>query len=333
MENPYYKNFRSQPWIQKIAEKRKWTICDNTKMPIDMFVLQYRHAICGANSEKPWSLLTLDEVHKIVPDQANFDFYMQGVLDGIVVLDIEPDCPEQIKQNLLKLPALYCEESMSGKGIHMVFPYPHKIAAKIPNIQSKVVLKPKHKWYEILLYHYVTFTGREIKHTPTKSIDHFNKLFKGLAIQKIKHDQNRHNIEISIEDIQELEPKGCPVLNDILYYIKNEASHRSKTPADYGNDLSTYEYYHMAYLDHKLESILKISYIDDGIKATKPLSLAERAWCVYTAGSKFLPYRDKHEVYKKYNDIRVPWLLYLSLKAIENNENQRLAGLKGETNE
>lgn len=330
MQNPYFEEFRKQPWVQKIADKPKWTICDNTKMPVDMFMIEYRQTICGAKTDKAWSLDTLDNVHRIVPNLANFDFNLQGILDDIVVLDIEPSCPERVKRNLLKLPSLYCEESMSGKGIHMVFPYPHDIAVEIPDIQNRVVLKPKHKWYEILINHFVTFTGREMPHTPTKSPENFRKLFRKLALSQKKRSPNGSgiNVDIEIENIQELEPKYFPALDDVLMYLRADAERRTKTPEDYNDDMSTFEYNHMAFLDHRLDSILKVSDIADAINATRPLSLTERAWCVYTAGAEFLPYREKHDSHRMCKDVRVPWLLYEAIKAVTNNEEQKIRNQK-----
>lgn len=314
MINPYYADFRKQSWLQKLATKEKWTICDNEKVPIDVFGVKYLNQIFGAKMDRPYALDTLDELYDAIPDLSNFDFYLQAPMDNIVVLDIEPSCPERIKQNLLQWPAIYCERSMSGKGIHMVFPYPDDLAIEIPNIASKVVLKPDHKYYEILLNHFVTFTGDVIPHTPTKTMEPFRKLFRSLGLKKSKK-QSGGPLDIQIENIEELKPKDCPVLDDILNYLEHEAGRRDKTPADYHDDMSTYEYCHMLYLNRRLNSILKISYINDVIK-NRPFTINERSWCVYQIGAKTLPGRKKHTTTRNCGSIRVPWLMYVAMNAI-----------------
>ena len=88
--------------------------------------------------------------------------------DDIVILDIEPDCPDDEKADFLALPWIYAETSVSGRGLHLVFPAP----ASHPEIRlGKTKLKPDNRNdYEILLNHYITFTMCPVTHDPNRSI-------------------------------------------------------------------------------------------------------------------------------------------------------------------
>ena len=121
--------------------------------------------------------------------------------EDYLFLDIEPKCPYNIKKHLLQLPYVYGETSMSGKGIHLLIPKPNNIN-DYPDALIKTQLKEDHGYYELLVNHYATFTGKEIP-LPTKVNDFTEKLYKSLAQNAIatKSIELMDSEEIDIDDI------------------------------------------------------------------------------------------------------------------------------------
>ena len=199
--NPFYQDFIKHPFIQTIANKKCWTVSDNKKRPIDMIEFRDNHIVKGAIFSNEKSLVDLYELNTILPNAANYAFYLEADEDNFVVLDIEPSCPDNIKSEFLKMNPLYIETSMSGKGIHMIFEYPKHIMEKYPNAFNKSVFRGENHEYEILIdHHYVTFTGRQIPFTPNENPASFEDLFEKLA-----KDQ-KPTAEKAELDIKEMQP-------------------------------------------------------------------------------------------------------------------------------
>ena len=147
-----------------------------------MIEFRDNHIVKGAIFSNEKSLVDLYELNTILPNAANYAFYLEADEDNFVVLDIEPSCPDNIKSEFLKMNPLYMETSMSGKGIHMIFEYPKHIMEKYPNAFNKSVFRGENHEYEILIdHHYVTFTGRQIPFTPNENPASFEDLFEKLA--------------------------------------------------------------------------------------------------------------------------------------------------------
>ena len=155
---PEYELFIKNPFIASISYNEKWTISTNKKMPVDMFQLIYKNKISGAAFKDNTTLTTLHNIHSHIPNAANFAYYLDTRIDGFVILDIEPSCPEDIRNQLLTMDWIYGEKSMSGKGIHLVFPLPDSFY-DYPDALKKTAFIHKDRIYEILLNHYVTFTA------------------------------------------------------------------------------------------------------------------------------------------------------------------------------
>lgn len=161
--------FYGNPAIGTLADAARWTVSGRLgdpggtgKVPIDMRALLDIGRVRGAWTIGEECLVTLRELTERLPDAANHAFYLRAQTDGLMVVDIEPDCPAEIAANLLGLPGLiYTETSMSGRGYHLMTALPenfydHAVAS------SKRVLREEHGWYELLLDHWVTFTRRPV---------------------------------------------------------------------------------------------------------------------------------------------------------------------------
>lgn len=306
--DPYliFPEFYNNPLIQRIKNIPKWTISDKNKRPIDMRALKDYGEIRGAEHTDQNSLMTLPELCDFMPTATNHAFYLDALTDGFVVLDVEPKCPEEIKRKMLSLPYLYGEVSMSGKGLHLIFLLPECIK-DYPVAQKKVVFREENGYYEILLNHYVTFTRRAI--SPYFNIsdktneNSFINLFRKMASEQI----DVHRDDICIDS---MEPDAIPMQGFILDMLAHQ--HYRKTPGDFSNDMSKYEYAYIGFLYYNLKMLLKVDVIQ---KESHCYTDQEKAWLLYYAAQDKVPYRAKHEE-RRYG---LPWLLYLCQEVIAKN--------------
>lgn len=289
--NPFYNGFINHPFIQSIAHEKLWTISDINKRPIDMVEFANSHKIIGATYSNDKSLVDLATLNQLIPNAANYAFYLNAPKNKFVVLDIEPSCPDNKKQEFLRMKPLYMETSMSGKGIHMIFEYPADIIEKYPDAQNKIVFRGENHSYEILINHYVTFTGRQL---PIPEIDNplsFRDLFETLASNQ---KPSATKADIQIDDMEPVETEQLPKLMSLL---RNAMNQYKKTPDDFkkengrDNDTSRYEYAVVGYMYRKLQDILKVQ----AIAAEHEYTFEEQIWIMYQLIYDYIEPRAKHE--------------------------------------
>ena len=306
--DPYliFPEFYNNPLIQRIKNISKWSVSDKNKRPIDMHKLKDYGEIRGAEFTDDRSLMTLTELCDFMPDATNHAFYLDALTDGFVVLDVEPKCPDEIKQKMLSLPYLYGEVSMSGKGLHLVFLLPECIN-DYPAALKKIVFKEENGYYEILLNHYVTFTRRAITpyfNIPDKSNENaFIDLFRQMASEQ----KEVHRDDVYVNG---MEPKDIPMQGFILDMLSHQ--HYRKTPKDFAGDMSKYEYAHIGFLYYNLKMLLKVDMIQ---KENYNYTEQEKAWLLYYVAQDKIPYRAKHDELR----YGLPWLLYLCQEVIAKN--------------
>ncbi len=301
---PNYQAFVANETIQTLTDKEKWTVVTNQKKPIDMYSLILSGRLEGARWQDECSLVTFSKLYQMFPYATNYTYFLDAITDNIVVLDIEPTCPTEIKNKMLQMDnILYAETSMSGKGIHLVFALPKNILKKYPDSQTKNVFKDKeNNYYEILLTHYISFTGNlielpEIDKNDTNRMS-FETLFETLASeQKI----SKHLSEDAVDHISKPDTIHTEFLLEKLkecgkYYEKRTDVNKS--------DGSAYEFGFGCHLYRQVYQLLQISYIKD-LHAYKK---EELAWFIYTVMETSIPFRPKHEEVRN----GLPWLLYLT---------------------
>lgn len=302
-KNPFFDSFFSHPFIQTLTAKKQWSISDNKKRPIDLVEYQTTGRIIGAIYSNEKSLVDLMTLNKILPNAANYAFYLDAFIDKFVVLDIEPTCPENVKNQFMRMQPLYSEVSMSGKGIHMVFPFPEHIMQKYPDAQNKIVFRGENHEYEILINHYVTFTGRQIAIPKTEHPLSFEDLFEKLAAHQ-KPTATATDIEIN-----EMEPVETKELPKLIALLRAAMNRYSKTPDDFKkdngveNDTSRYEYAVIGYMYTNLKQILKVQ----SIAKEHTYTLEEQIWIMYQIIYDYIPKRAKH------NELRGgrPYIVFL----------------------
>lgn len=296
-----YLSFYQSKFVQDIAHNKKWTITTlDKKKPLDMYGLKYEQKIYGALYTNELSLISLPDLCELVPNATNNTYFLDALVDKYVILDIEPKCPQAIKEQLLKLPYIYGETSMSGNGYHLVFPLPDCLY-NYPIAMNKVVMKEEHGYYEILLNHYVTFTRNTIQ--PATGNESFEEFFENMA--KEQKETKRADIDITIE------PENIPHKDTImsqLLDIGDPNACYSKSVADFHDDMSKYEYGLIGFHHYKLKNLIRVLSESDG----STYSDNDKAWILYEVAQELLEHRDKHDSARD----GLPWLLYLSQEII-----------------
>lgn len=316
MPNPNLMKFARTDVARQLKNNHRWTISEKKK-PLNIHALLNRMGFYGAETHDQNCLTTMDGIlkHPQLCITSTITYYLDADLDNLVILDIEPDCPETLRNQFLKMPCLYAEWSMSGKGIHMVFEYPYDILEKYEAAKEKIVMKGEHKYYEILMQHYVTFTGNTegLKFCYGKDQQEFRRLFEKLA-KKQKPSKTRDlNLNI-LEPQQNIHDEiKLDVLDRILYLLKIsvEGFHNTKNKERYEYDESRYEFAFLGHVFYNLEQILK----SDTIKKTCTLTEEQKARIVYEMALRQLPFREKH------NEIRkgLPWLYFETTQVMAKN--------------
>lgn len=315
-----YSKFINHPFIQQHKDKPKWTVStmNGTKMPCDMLDLMTRDVIRGADFYDEQSLTTLAKVDNVFFQRTgspapNHTFYLEAAMDGFCILDIEPTCPEDLKNQLLQMDYIYGEVSMSGKGYHLVFPLP-ECYMEYESATQKPALKDGDKNYEILLNHFCTFTGVVID-PPVNPQNSFEDLYRKLAQQAKEIEKQKEIIIHSLEERPDTEHAG-----EILVLLNNAAKQWKKTPEDFRDtakgqpDMSRYEWACAAFLRCKLNSILRIS----DIQREHTYTDEEQAYFLYEILKDKLPHRPKHDTFRgSIGGMKLPWLGYLVKSVIE----------------
>lgn len=306
---------KQNPVFQVLGKYPRWTVSTKEKQPFSlkrtMRTCRFSLACCDAD------LMTLDKVEQNFPNENKICYHVNAFDDGIVVLDIEPTCPDDVKQELFKLPDLYRETSMSGKGVHMILPFRYQtLCDNMPKIKS--VMKEKHGWYELLLSHYVTFTGKTLQHNNTTQDPDFNAdIYDNFLIELAKqHQESIDYRSISEWDadhetthLEHIMTRSC-----VDYYGQ---SYNKSLETDFNGDNSRYE----ASIGVTLAFYLKNRYMNSEafVRFCKshqidPNSVDDNllTYAIYNAYQVLLKHRAKHDTIRNHR----PWLFYQAEYAI-----------------
>lgn len=297
-----FPDFYENEFVKTIAASQKWTVSDNTKRPIDMYILINEQKVWGMSFDRGHNpLVDLETLCDVLPSATNNAYYLDALIDKYVVLDVEPKCPDIIKQQLLRLPYIYGETSMSGKGYHLVFALPEDLVEKYPVIKQKLVLKEDHGYYEILMNHMVTFTRNVLPATDDKEdISVFENVFEMLAMNARETVSAANQVtatDISTDDIPYYD-RLMTILRSVKY---------NKTSNDFYGDMSKYEFGATAFYFRSLMKLLKNNTYKDHTYTDEEIAVI-----LYKLTSEKLPYREKHDQTRN----NMPWLLYVATSLI-----------------
>lgn len=298
--------FASNPAVAALAPARRWTVSDpQDKKPLDLVriiasrrgeVPPYEPSIVGAKHRDHRCLVDLDTLTSQLegPETtlANLAFFLDASLDGLAMVDIEPDCPPEVARRLLRtIPALMIEESMSGRGYHMLVKLPAAYRNH-PDAAQKPALRHPEGHYEILLHHYATFTRRVLSIEQQPDQQALESLYDELASYarpSLRFDEIAdvtHKPDIAYEDRR---------LNHICRI------HISRTPEDFNHDMSRYEFSVMMALARRARAT----------GGFEDLPENQVTWLTYAAAQQVLEHRDKHDGFRN----GMPYLLHEAAKA------------------
>lgn len=287
-----FPSFYANSAIQLLADQSRWSVSDNEKMPIDMRELMTTGRLWGAREISETCLVTLDELTEALPTAANNAFHLQAQTDGLLVLDIEKNCPPEIAAELLGISeTLYSELSMSGLGYHILLPLPPNFW-DYPIATSKKVLREEHGYYEILLDHWVTFTRNEVPMERYTGPDEnelpeapeWADLYASLAVLAV----DTPTIKLDINAEKPLIPKEDKIID-----LMTRQPHK-RDLAKFHGDFSRWEFSILGVLYNRLTAIL-VAIRDD---VDHPFDESDQAWLVYTAAQQVIPHRAKHDEYR-----------------------------------
>lgn len=303
----YFPNFYNHTFIQSIAQNPKWSISDKDKRPLDMFELENNKRCIGCEPELQGSMTTLEHSIQILPMPSNHAYYMDIETDGFAVLDIEPSCPAPLKQKFLELPYLYAEKSLSGKGLHLILPVP-KNYNEFPIAKTKQKMQEKHRHYEILLQHWVTFTREMLPPSQNENPDDgkWEKLYAQMATIQKENDEAILQFKMKKQDLSNI-PES-----DIILDLLINANHYNRTLQDFQNDHSKYE---MGVIAHKYRRMLMLFKSSLLQKTNHTYTPAERVALLFEIAKVCIEPRPKHDELRN----KMPWLMYLSKCVVERN--------------
>ena len=136
-----FPRFYTHPLIRRLSTQTRWTVSGITdlerengnvtagKAPLCLLLLEEGKNV-GAQNHDYWNMPredkkfgacgTLQDVCEIAPCWPNVTYWLDSAIDQVFAVDIEPTCPDDIKQKFLQTNFIYGEVSMSGKGYHLM---------------------------------------------------------------------------------------------------------------------------------------------------------------------------------------------------------------------
>lgn len=169
----------SNPTMNELALEPVWTISApqdievmwsddtthtvNRKTPLNISAA-LNNRIYGARPNDPDATTDLPALHSLIPHIDTWAFKLDVSKYHFVLIDIEPSASKELVDQLLTLPYLYGERSMSGKGIHLLVDSKElETTASWLDFETLPKIQRSDKQVEILMReHWVTFTGNTL---------------------------------------------------------------------------------------------------------------------------------------------------------------------------
>lgn len=307
------------PVISELGKNPYWTVSTTKgkekKCPLNFSNIT-RGIIRGARPGDSSATTTLDKVLSFRfddPDHSRFtnaSYFIDTLRDNYLILDIEQTCPEDKKQELLKIPCAYAETSASGKGIHMLVYLPQEARDTFPILEKKTVIKAPDKSYEFLLSHWVMFTGNQIDYISGKPTNNDLKPLYDLC-SHIEETESLYAFEMDSqysvtldEEWQQLRLED--VEKSMAYWYEEH------TVKEYDNDWSRFTFAFM------VRAIKAIQLCDAQLSRLlpeehTPADDKELVRIIYQITTDIFPHREKHDEMR----CGVPFLVYRAVTAVE----------------
>lgn len=275
-------------------------------------------------------LYTLIDLVGLIPSLPNHAFHNNVDLTDVIILDIEADCPDETRDRLTTLlvdtpdhpsPVLYSETSMSGKGYHLVLPLPENYYEDAMQVAaSKAKVQMPDRSHEILLRHWVTFTRNPVPDWVTNharawmdrhpdDIPTWTDIYAGIAA--VAKPTILHTTTNPAEIIAALDRRENPGENPdnadngadavdapgstraLVDRVTSEfRDSYDKTPDDFDNDMSRWEFSQLGKLSRVLIDKLTLDVTVGISPAVTPDDLTA---LLYLCALDVIPHRPKHD--------------------------------------
>lgn len=321
--------FKQYPIIEHLSSHKRWTVSDTDKRPINAVELLNTGELYGARDES--ELVTLDELDANTNLQAvNRTYRLQARQNNIIMIDVEPEASNALKDFAFHFPAHYTELSMNG-GVHLLIHVPddcinddNRYMFNDLSVFKEPVPKEENRpaHYEVLFNdHYITFTKRAVtqKVSVDFNTDHAAKMKLVQFLENIVHlDKERrekrelaksHQIDVYLDTITEKKKKDIDEFIHMQYLnpVKQRAIERDIDT--YGGDMSRYE---MAVATSITGGVLRTANIAKTTASYRDMlstfTEQDYVYASYLIMKEIVPYRDKHDE----NRDGLPWLMYIA---------------------
>lgn len=303
-----YLSFYNHPFIMSIKDNEAWTVSDKNKRPMDIKGFIENERLFGATEPTKKCLTTLPSLIETIPNAVNHTYYINSYRDNFIILDVEKTCPDELKEEFLKLPFIYGETSMSGQGYHLVF-YKDDLFENFPDLKSKTKMQDEDRYYEILINHWVTFTRNMIE-PPAEPEGSISTWFNKLA-----ENENQKMIDFDASEFEIVDPNDIPEYM-FLYENTKKRTNYNKTRSDFKDDDSRYEF---GYAGHIVAVLWKMLSLSNILRTGHEYTVSEKAQIAYDVFVDLIPHRSKHDS-KRGN---VPYLMYIIQIQVQKKEKEQ----------
>lgn len=294
--------FDTNPAIMSMADDPVWTVSGRIgdssghKAPLNAVAYLIAGVVYGAVTHDEECLVTKQQVVNDVCNgsPANLTAYLDIEQRPWMVVDIEPTCPPAVRDELLTLPYVYGEVSMSGKGYHLIMPLPGNLD-EFPVASRKLKLQEEHGWWEILQAHLITFTRRTIEPVANPGgTGDWEAVYASLA-SLAKDSGTVGGLELSTDRPE--------IPDEDLISASLTRELRTKSLSDFNGDHSRWEFSVLSSLNRRLGLVLNTTAIrSNGHEYTDD----ELMWVLADACQEIVGRREKHEEYRE----GVPFLVH-----------------------
>lgn len=328
--------FKQSPIISKIADEPNWTVSNDKKVPINAKALLHSGMVYNAKFDGESPLVSLNDLDSDPNlDVVNRTYRMKSRENRIIVIDVEPEAADSVKQSALMFPAHLTELSTNG-GVHLVIEVPESLIndnnrymfdglsvfkEPVPENESRK------SGYEVLFNdHFLTFTKRVVTDKESADFENDNtarNLLKGFIDTIVAQDKERkkereiakqYRIDMIEERLDEDKLKVIKKFMDLSAFNNAKENNIGKTVDDFNEDHSIYEIsIANSYAYHTIDVYEMASKTRSYKELTDKLTEQDLVYIIYMFLDETITYRPKHD--EDRDDL--PWLLFTAKKAYE----------------
>lgn len=333
--------FIQNPLINHLASEENWTMSDTSKRPINAREFLRTGDVFNARFDGENPLVSLHELDADPNLMAvNRAYRLKARENRVIAIDVEPEAPDFMKQEVLNFPAHYTELSTNG-GVHLIIKVPEDLVTdenrymfdditvvKEPVPKNPVTNKQERGAYFEVIFndHFITFTKRMDTGKPCTFFNQDPQAKEKLRIflqnivaldQERKKErelakQYRINMVNNLVDDEKLEIIHQFI--DLKPFDLAKEQALEKDASDFGNDHSRYE---MSVASGLAYHVLRIHKLAKDTQSFKKIaeSLTEQdiVYVIYIMLKDAIPHRDKHDEDRD----GLPWLLFTAKRAYE----------------